>query len=193
MKIIAQPNKTKTGFSFKSKYTYQLFLDWLKKFKEFEIRPIRTESRKARGYLEGAIIPAYCHWQYGIDPRDRRRHEQRRFLFKRDFNYEIVNNRQGKPVRSPISSQGKAVDLANKYTEWAEQNGAPIPNPELYKLWRDEYSDDPRFPTFFEFLDFLGIECDAMPSGQTLKKLEESQPKIEYPDDKNLNPDKIPF
>ena len=181
-KITAVPNETKTGFHFPSAYNRATLLEWFKKFKAFEISPVDTESRRSRGYLEGAVVPAYCEWQYGINPKERGLHEQRRFLFKRDFNYEIVENRDGETVRAPVSSKGMAAALANTYTQWAEQNGAPIPNPELYKLWRDKYQIDPRFPTFFEFLEFLGLECDAMPSQTTLAKLKVEEPEIEYPE-----------
>jgi len=192
-KITAIPNETKNGFTFPSEYNKATLLEWMKKYRLFEIKPIVKESIQVRGYLEGGIIPAYCEWQYEIDPRERGRSEQRRFLFKRDFNYEVVNNRDGAPVRSPVSSRGIASQLATKYTEWASENGAPIPNPDLYKLWRDKYAIDERFHTFFEFLKFLNIECDAMPSSATLAKLKVEERKIDYPEDDGIDPEKIPF
>ena len=193
--LIAKANQQKNGLVFASDYSRGLFLSWLKKYGAVEIQPVVKESKNSRGYLEGAVVPAYCQWQYGIDARARGKGEQRRFLFKRDFNYEVVKNRDGEPVRTPVSSLGLAVTLSDTYTRWADQNGAPIPNSELYKLWRDKWSMDFRFPTFFEFLEFLGLECDAMPSDQTLSKLNEaihdefvegnkSQPK-------DLDPDKV--
>lgn len=192
-KITAIPNITKTGFQFPSKYNKATLLDWMKKYKEFHIMPVINESKNVRGYLEGAVVPAYCEWQYGINARENGRSEQRRYLFKRDFNYEVVNDRDGNPVKTPLSSKGIASKLANTYTMWAEQNGAPIPNPALYKLWRDKYAIDLRFPTFFEFLDFLGLECDAMPTSQDLLKLKvEDEPEIEYPKEE-VDPGKIPF
>ena len=191
-KITAVSNKDHTGFSFPSAFNRQILMEWLKKYKTFEICPVITESREVRGYLEGGIVPAYCEWQYGINARERGKSEQRRFLFKRDFNYEVVNDREGNPVRSPKSSKGIAASIANTYTQWAEQNGAPIPNPELYKMWKNKYSMDDRFPTFFEFLDFLGLECDAMPPSETFDKLKEGEVEIEYPEE-DIDPDKIPF
>lgn len=191
-KIIATPNKQRTGFSFPSEYSRAKLIEWLKKYKTFEISPVINESREVRGYLEGGIVPAYCEWQYGINARERGKSEQRRFLFKRDFNYEIVNDRDGNPVRSPKSSKGIAASITTTYTQWASENGAPIPNPELYKLWKNKYSLDDRFPTFFEFLDFLELECDAMPSSETLEKLETEEVPVGYPTE-DIDPDKIPF
>lgn len=191
-KITAVPNKMRTGFSFPSAYNRSTLIEWLKKYKTFEISPVINESREVRGYLEGGIVPAYCEWQYGINARERGKAEQRRFLFKRDFNYEIVNDREGTPVRSPISSKGLAASISNTYTQWASENGAPIPNPELYKMWKNKYSLDERFPSFFEFLDFLELECDAMPSSATLEKLKTEEKPFEYPEE-DIDPEKIPF
>lgn len=190
-KLIAYPNKDKNNIAFKTQYARNVFNSFLKKYKKFEIIPVVEESVRSRRYLEGAIIPAYCEWQYQINAKDTGKDEQRRFLFKRDFNYEIVKTRTGNPVKSPISSKGLASSLSRKYTEWAEENGAPIPNPKLYKLWRDKYSLDDRFPTFFDFLDFLEIECDANPTPRQLEKLKVEE-EIEYPVE-NIDQTKTPF
>jgi hypothetical protein len=192
MKVTAVPNEQKNGFHFPSQHNRKLLLDWFKKYPKFDITPHVEESVRSRGYLEGAVMPAYCEWQYGINSRDRSKHEQQRYLFKKDFNSEIVNDRDGNPTKAPLSSKGLASKLNDSYTRWAEQNGAPIPNPKLFKLWRDKYrSIDERFPTFFEFLDFLGIECDASPTPQQLAKLGKDV-QVEYPEE-DIDPDKIPF
>lgn len=190
-KITAIPNKTKNGFMIPSETNRNTFLDWLKKYKAFHISPVIEESVKSRGFMEGAIIPAYCEWQYGIDPREVGRSEQRRFLFKRDFCNEVVNDRNGNPVKSPVSSKGKASYLGVVYNKYAEENGAPVPNPELYKLWKNKYAIDDRFPTFFDFLDFLGLTCDSMPSKFDIDKLGKDK-EIEYPQE-DIDPEKCPF
>ncbi|MDQ0316389.1 hypothetical protein [Amorphus orientalis] len=184
MKIIAVPNDTRTGFRIPSEYSKALFLEWLKTHNAFEITPVVEDSKEGRGYLFGAVVPSYCHWQYGIDPREPGRSDQRKFLFMRDFNNEIVENRDGDPERIPLSSKGKVRQLNETYRFYADQNGAPMPNPELYKKWKAEWSMDPRFPTFHDWLAFLGIEEDAMPSAETLAPLQDdAAPKMpEYPD-----------
>ena len=190
--ITAIPNKEKTGFTFPSEYNRATLLEWFKKFKTFHIVPADEETIKGRSYLEGGIIPAYCEWQYGINARTQGKSEQRRFLFKRDFNYEIVKDRNISPVRAVLSSKGLAAKINNTYTSWASENGAPIPNPKLFKLWRDKWKQDLRFPSFFEFLDFLELECDAMPSSETLAKLQTEEKEVAYPTE-DIDPSKTPF
>lgn len=134
------------------------------------------ETRASRGYLEGAVIPAYCDWQYNIDPKAKEKDEARRYLFKKDFNYEIATRRDGQPQRIPLSTKGIVKQVLDRFTRYAEENGCPIPNPELYKVYKNRYSM--RFCTYQEFLDFLGLEVDAMPSNETLSVLDI---KVEYP------------
>ncbi len=164
-------------FTFGSDYARRSFLDFVTKNPNqwFTLSPAKRESKKQRGYLEGGVIPAYCEWQYGISARDRTPETSttRRFLFKRDFNGEVIKDRHGDPTRIPTSTKGVLNDVTTRYTEWAQQNGAPVPNADLFRMWRDEYSTEFRFATFFDFLDFLGVECDSMPSSATLKKLKE--------------------
>src|SRR5262249_26014207 len=159
-----EPNKDRTAFHIPTDYARRQLLDWLKRFNQFSVSPVTRESTKGRRFLEGAVIVEYCWWQYGIDPREPNRDEERRFLFKRDFHYSIVKDRTGAPTRVPKSSLGQATAILRHYDRWAEENGGPRPNPDLYKLYRDEWKGDPRFGCFHDFLDFLGLECDAMPS-----------------------------
>lgn len=181
MKIILRPNEQRTGFRTSGDYTKAMLSDWLKTYNAFELSPVVVENKKKRRYLEGAVIPAYCQWQYGIDPREPGMDEARRTLFKRDFHYQVIENRNGDPERIPLSSQGKASVILDKWTTWADQNGCPVPNPELYKLWRDQWQLDPRFPTYFDFLSFLKLEIDAMPSAEALAVLEEGKPRSRAP------------
>jgi hypothetical protein len=147
-----------------------------------EIQVEKDESRASRGYMEGAVIPAYCEWQYNIPTRSKGYDEARRYLFKRDFNYEVVENRQGSPSRIPVSTRGKAKLVLDVFTRYAEENGCPIPNVELYKTYKEKYSMDNRFPTFHDFLDFLGLQVDSMPSKQSLEDVLNPDP-IDYPVD----------
>lgn len=136
----------------------------------FQIMPRIRASRNQRGYLEGAVVWVYANWQYGLDPRKPENHETARNLFKQDFNYKIVNDRNGNPVRIPESLRNKQTEALDRYTSWAQENGAPIPNEQLYKLWRDKYSMDPRWQNYWDFLEELGLEHDAHPSNETLKE-----------------------
>lgn len=136
------------------------------------------ETKSSRRYLEGAVMVAYAHWQYGVDPKDKTKHEICRQLFKQDFNYDIETSRNGEPRRVAKSSKNQAKVLLADFTRYAEENGCPIPNAELYKLYKNKWSMDKRFETYHHFLEFLGLEVDAMPSAQTLKVLDV---KVEYP------------
>jgi hypothetical protein len=182
LKLILEPNAAKNGFHSPTEYTKARLLEWLKKYRAFEVSPVVPESQQARGYLHGAVEPAWAKWQYGIDPREPGLGETRHYLFLRDFNSVIKENRNGDPERIPQSSQGKLRELLDAYTRYAEENGAPVPNPALFKLYRDKWRIDPRFPTFHDWLAFLHIEEDAMPSAETLASLNESKPRPEYPE-----------
>lgn len=166
-----QPNDQRTGFKTNSEFTKARLGEWMKQYSNFEIKPIVKDSKNGRRYLEGAIVVDYVAWQYGIDPREQGMGDVRRTLFKRDFHYSLVKDRDENPVRVPLSTLGKVNEVTQKYTEWAEQNGAPIPNPDLYKMWRDQYSMDVRWDCFHDWLDFLELESDAMPSAETFIKL----------------------
>lgn len=137
----------------------------------FELTPRIRASRKQTGYLEAAVIPTYAQWQYGLNPRDPKNHETARNLFKQDFHYAVVKDRQGNPKKTMKSLKGCQAEVLNKYTEWASENGAPIPNENLYKTWRDEWSMDTRFSDYYDFLNFLGLEVDSMPSAEQMNKL----------------------
>lgn len=170
-------NAQRNGFHIPSEFNKAKLQEWMKQYKWFKITPSVQESSKQRRYLEGACIPEYCKFQYNIDPTDREMQEARRMLFKRDFNYEIITNRLGEPERIPVSSRGLANDMTQKFVEWATENGCKVPNPALYKKYRDEFSMDMRFPSYHDFLVFLSLDCDAMPSNETLKKLYEKREK----------------
>lgn len=169
----------KGGFTFGSDYAKARFIDYAKKHPGDPIEIVAgVESKKARGYLEAAIIPSYCKHQYGLDPRTSHP-DAMRYLFKTDFAYDIVRDREGIARRVPRSSQGQAVALANLYTEWAVQNGFPVPNAALWKRWKNEFKSDGRYATYWDWLEALGLEEDAGPS----QVPEEKKGKMpEYPE-----------
>lgn len=192
LKITAISNEKKNGLFFPSEYNRLTLLQWLKDGRTIVLTTDSEETTKGRRYLEGAIVPAYCEWQYKIDPRDRGKDEQRRILFKQDFHYELIEDRNGDPKRAVLSTRGEAGNVARKYTEWAQENGAPVPNAKLFKIYRDQWSIDPRFPTFYDFLSFLDLKCDSMPSNETMEKLKKDEVKLKHPEEEN-ELDKIPF
>lgn len=137
----------------------------------FELTPRIRASRKQTGYLEGAVIFAWAKYQYGLDPRKPENHEKARNLFKQDFWYEVIKDKNGNPKKTVKSLKGSHKEALNNYTDLAEQNGYPIPNEKLYLKWRDEWSMVPQWSDYYNWLDFLGLEEDSMPSAETFKKL----------------------
>lgn len=168
----AEPHGNSFKLTIPSEYNRLRVKDYVVKEKVtlFQMLPRVRASRSQRGYLEGAVIWVYANWQYGLDPRNPETHETARDLFKRDFNYEIVRDREGKPSRIQMSLKGKQTQALDNYVEWAQENGAPVPNENLYKLWRDTYSMEPKWEHYWDFLEQLGLEHDAMPSKETMKQ-----------------------
>lgn len=134
--------------------------------KIFELTPRIRASKKQVGYLEGAVIPAWGKYQYELDPRKPENHEKARNLFKQDFWYEIIKDKDGNPKKTIKSFRGAHKEALDAYTQIAEQNGYPIPNENLYKKWRDEWSMDLRFSNYYDWLSYLQLEEDSMPSSE---------------------------
>lgn len=163
---------TEKGLQIPSEYNKAMVKQMVKDgVKLFELIPRIRSSRKQQGYLEGAVIPAYGKWQYGLDPRKPDSAEVARNLFKQDFHYTVIKDRNGNPKKTLRSLKGCHREALEKYMELAPENGMPIPNEQLYKTWRDEYSMDLRFTNYYDWLDFLGLEEDSMPSLKALEKL----------------------
>lgn len=139
----------------------------------FELTPRIRASRKQQGYVEGALVGAWAKYQYGIDPRDPSQRDTARLLFKQDWNNTVIKDKDGKPRRVALSLKGKHKEVLDKYMELAPENGYPIPNSELYLKWRDEFSMMPEWADYWDWLNFLGIEEDAMPSEETFTKLKQ--------------------
>lgn len=167
----AEPFNDSFKLTIPSEYNRLIIKDLVRnqKVRWFELTARIRSSRSQRGYLEGAIVPVYCYWQYGIDPRQPNE-EKVRDLFKLDFWYEIVKKRSGEPEKVMLSWRKQQAEVLDKYTAWAQENGAPVPNEKLYKLWRDTYSMDTRWVHYWDWLDFLGLEHDAMPSAETINQ-----------------------
>ena len=136
----------------------------------FEMSPRVRASRKQQHFLEAAVIPAWGQYQYGINPRDPEKREIARTLFKQDWNYTIVKDKDGKPRRVAQSLKNKHREVLERYSDSAPENGFPMPNNELYLLWRDTYSMELKFSDYYDWLDFLGLDVDSMPSSELLKE-----------------------
>lgn len=174
----AEPYKDSFKLSIPSEYNKIVIKEMVvdQEVRWFELIPRVRSSKSQRGYLEGAVIPTYCYWQYGIDPR-KPNEDKVRDLFKADFWYEIIKKRNGEPEKSLLSWRKRQTEVLDKYTTWAQENGAPVPNEKLYLLWRDTYSMDTRWNHYWDWLDYLGLEQDSMPSAETINKILNSKEK----------------
>lgn|SRR3990167_227133 len=170
-KITAELNEAGTGITITSEYNRAVLKDWCKEYKYFDITPKAKKSRKRQAFLEAAVIPCWGKHQYGLDPRKPKDVEIARILFKQDFHYDIIKDRDGNPRKIMKSLAGHHEAVLEAYTEYAEQNGAPIPNVELYKKYIDEYSFEFKWSNYWDWLDALGLECDAMPSREAFDVL----------------------
>lgn len=163
---------TENGLQIPSEYNRALIKQMVKDgVTLFELRPRKIASKNQQGFLEGAVVYSYCKYQYNLDPRDPKTKEVARDLFKQDWWYDVIKDKNGKPKKVLKSWSGEQAAVLDKYNEAAPEIGAPLPNPELYKLWDNEYSMDLRWNSFWDWLLELGIEEDAMPSRETLSKL----------------------
>lgn len=139
--------------------------------KWFALTPKARGSRKQQRFLEAAVIPAWGKFQYDLDPRDPNNAELARTLFKQDWNYTIVTDKEGKPRRVAQSLRNKHREVLDRYMDSAPENGFPMPNNELYLKWRDEWSMEPRWGNYYDWLDFLRLDVDSMPSANTFERL----------------------
>lgn len=167
----AEPFKDSFKLTIPSEYNRILVKEMVlnRKVRWFELTPRVRSSKSQRGYLEGAVVPVYCYWQYGVDPRQPSE-DKARDLFKLDFWYEIVKKRNGEPEKVMLSWSKRQAEVLDKYTSWAQENGAPVPNEKLYLLWRDTYSMDTRWTHYWDWLDYLGLDHDSMPSQETINQ-----------------------
>lgn len=160
-----QVTATDKGLRIESEYNRAVLKDWIAQGTVlFDLIPRIRGSKKQIGYLEGAVIPAYAHWQYGLDPRKPENARLARDLFKQDFWYTVIKDREGKPKKTLKSLKNAHREALDIYTEYAPENGAPIPNEALYKTWRDDYSMEQQYSNYYDWLDALGLDIDSMPS-----------------------------
>lgn len=169
--IQAEPYKDSFKLTIPSEYNRFALKEMVRTGKTtlFELIPRIRSSKNQRGYLEGAVVPVYAYWQYGLDPRLPSKDIDIRDLFKADFWYDVIKKRDGSPRKTLKSWSKQQNQVLDKYTEWANENGAPVPNEQLYKLWEDVYSMDTRWSHYWDWLEFLGLDHDSMPSKETIE------------------------
>lgn len=153
---------------FRSQYNQHRFNEFLKKNPKtiFELNAKQKITPEARGYFEGALIPAYCDWAEGLNPLVEDDLLAVREMLKREFNGRWVVNLKGKPERIAKSTKGLTRQefrevFIEKIVDYFEKNQIPIPNPDMYKRWRDEYFHNEPELTFWQWLRKHGLACDG--------------------------------
>lgn len=105
----------------------------------FEITSLSPESRKQRGFFEGAVVPLLTYYQEGMDHRNGDDKARVRDWLKIEFNGEFVVI-NGRSVKVPQSTKGKLqAGLLERVIDWMTDQGyrTEVLNPDEYKHWRD--------------------------------------------------------
>lgn len=125
------------------------------------IELISVESNEMRRYFEGGIIAALCEYHENFDRRNPDDRRTMRELVKEEFLGVLVPGLHGEPVRVARSSKGRKElrELLERVTEYMQENGIPVPDPALFKKWRDEYSFE--HPDFYDWLAIHKLRPDG--------------------------------
>lgn len=151
-----------TGLSFGSAYNTARLRKYAKENigQSFELRPRVPESRKQRGFYEGAVIGLWIYLD-GNDYRDSRIHKHYHHEANKEFNGEIII-RGGKTEKIGKSSKGILngghVERVMAYLD--ENYGvdtATLCDPEKYKYFRDVIYATGEYDTYLDYLKSLNI------------------------------------
>lgn len=156
----------KPTLSFGSDYNRARFKQFLKDNigKYGTIEPREKISMEARGYFEGALIPAYLEWS-GVDPESIEQHEIIRETFKQEFNGMVVNGLENKPIviarsTSRLSREEFKSEFIAKIVDYFVENNITVPNVELYKKWKNKWRDSIPLLSYWQFLNHYKLKCD---------------------------------
>ena len=133
-----------------------------------ELKPRSRITREARGYFEGALVPAYCDWCENYDVDNSKHQEVVRDLFKREFNSEMVPNLHG--GLDKIAKSTTTMDrvefrevFIQKIVEYFEEHEIPIPDPKLFKDWQERYSLYAPELNYYQWLLKNNLNFDGSP------------------------------
>lgn len=96
-----------------------------------------VESQKKRKFFEGAMVPYFCTLFNIFDRKNPDDRAKVREMMKQEFGGEIVPSIGGGVTKVCTTSKGKVDEILNNATDWLKENGYAIPDPELFKKWRD--------------------------------------------------------
>lgn len=151
------------GLDFLTRTNHERFLAFCRENPNIRLRitPDLVESKHLRRYFEGGIIAALCEYTDGYDRRNPADREAMRDLVMREFNGELRHDLHGRTVRVARPSKGREAlnALVERVTDYMAENGIPVPDPALFKRWRDEFSSD--VWDFYDWLDMHNLRPDG--------------------------------
>lgn len=111
-----------------------------------DVRPKKQITQGQRGYIYGALAPAYCEHSENYDPLNLDHVEEVAELLLAYAHGETKTGIDGKPLTLRRSTKSDDMDSEEyrigkeKIVHYFEEHSIPVPDPELYKKWRDEWS-----------------------------------------------------
>ena len=132
------------------------FSDFLRKNLGIRIRmdPYTPESKKQRGFFEGALVPFIAYFQENIDWNDSDDLHYVREGLKNEFNSTYVTIGD-KAIKVAKSTKGElSRGLIERILDWAGEQGYPIEllNTVDYKNWKAKIFPFGGPPTYIEYL-----------------------------------------
>lgn len=126
----------------------------------FEIVPLLPESKKQRGFFEGAVVPLVAFYQERMDHRNHKDRREVREWLKVEFNGDLVAI-GGKTHRIAKSTKRELnKGFLERVIEYLEDNYAP-PKEALdtkkYEDWRDRIFPHGGPDNYIDYLVEIGI------------------------------------
>lgn len=118
-----------------------------------------------RGYFEGALVPAVCDWHEKLDPENPEDVEICREWLKQEFNCRFLEQPGGGFTKVGMSTtrlnSRSMSEFIERIVAWMMEQQIPVPDPELYKKWRD--SAPPAGEEYADFLRRENLKVDGTP------------------------------
>ena len=143
----------------------------------YKIERITPESRKQRGFFEGAVVPLVTYFQDRMDYKKSDDNRVVREWLKLEFNGDLKSI-NGKTHRIAKSTKGELNNgILDKIIDWVEENYGidrmEVLNPDRYQRWIDEifsFTDGPD-----HYIDYL-VSINKLPAHEFSKKQQILEP-----------------
>jgi len=157
--------------SYTSEYQRASLNSWCKEHEGelLDVRPKKNISRGQRGYIYGALAPAYCDYSENYNPLNQDDVDEAAELLLAYAFGETVQGIDGKPITLRRSTSDDKMDSEEyklgkeKIIHYFEEHSIPVPDPALYERWRDEWSHDDPTLNYWQWLESKGLNADGSP------------------------------